>query len=127
MIAADTSTVIDWLRHGPIDRDDIKVFMTALRSERIALPPPVVTELLSFPRADARLQTMLDLVGRLPVAEGFWERAGTMRARLRAMGLKCKLPDALIAQCCIDAGTPLITRDGDFRHFAAHCGLELAS
>lgn len=31
----------------------------------------------------------------------------------------------LIAQSCIDSKTPLITRDGDFRHFSAYAGLDL--
>jgi predicted nucleic acid-binding protein len=36
------------------------------------------------------------------------------------------LADALIAQSCIDHEISLIARDGDFRHFAKHCGLKLA-
>jgi hypothetical protein len=42
-------------------------------------------------------------------------------------GLKARLADALIAQCCIDADVPLIARDSDFRHFKRWCGLKLAS
>jgi predicted nucleic acid-binding protein len=36
------------------------------------------------------------------------------------------MPDALIAQCCIDADVPLIARDKDYRHFESWCGLKLA-
>jgi len=61
----------------------------------------------------------------LPLIDGFWDRAGIARRTLRAKGLKARALDALIAQCCIDADVPLITLDNDFRHFAAHCGLEL--
>jgi predicted nucleic acid-binding protein len=32
---------------------------------------------------------------------------------------KARLGDALIAQSCIDHGIPLLTRDRDFRNFAA--------
>ena len=40
--------------------------------------------------------------------------------------LEGKLADTLIAQCCIDADIPLIAHDRGFRHFATHCGLQLA-
>lgn len=125
MIATDTSTMVDWLRHGPIARPDVAALLQALKDERLVLPPPVITELLSYPEMDNRTKRMLSGFRQLPLVEGFWERAGAARARLRRLGLKAKLPDALIAQCCIDAGVPLISQDADFRHFAAHCGLKL--
>jgi len=62
----------------------------------------------------------------LGTAEGFWERAGESRRLILLKGLKAKLADTLVAQCCIDADVPLIARDGDFRHFAQWCGLKLA-
>jgi predicted nucleic acid-binding protein len=40
--------------------------------------------------------------------------------------LRARLPDALIAQSCIDHDVALITRDRDFRYFAKYCGLRLA-
>lgn len=54
---------------------------------------------------------------RLTIIEGYWQRAGELRARLRRDGLKAKLADCLIAQSCIDNDAPLITYDRDFRHF----------
>jgi len=89
------------------------------------MAPPVVAELLSKPKnADAyRLVQKLALVEIQP---GYWERVGFNRAHLLSKGLKAKLADALIAQCCIDADVPLITRDSDYRHFAQWCGLRLA-
>lgn len=36
------------------------------------------------------------------------------------------MADALIAQACIDADTPLLARDKDFRIFAEVGGLKLA-
>jgi predicted nucleic acid-binding protein len=38
---------------------------------------------------------------------------------------KARVADALIAQSCFDQSTPLVTRDRDFRHFAAAAGLPL--
>ncbi len=58
----------------------------------------------------------------IPVLElkpGFWERAGRLRARVIAAGHKARLADSLIAQSCLDHGVPLVTRNRDFRHFAA--------
>ncbi len=62
----------------------------------------------------------------LEITPGYWARAGAMRANLIARSLRARLPDALIAQSCIDHDVALITRDTDFRHFAKHCGLKLA-
>lgn len=69
-----------------------------------------------------------NIIGDLPVLEvrsGFWVRAAATRSRILAKRLRARLADTLIAQSCIDNRTPLITRDGDFRHFSAYAGLEL--
>ena len=82
--------------------------------------------MLSDPAARNEMSlTVLDFP-LLPVLDGYWERAGLARGLLRQRNLKAKLGDALIAQSCIDHDVPLITRDGDFRHFAKLCGLKLA-
>jgi predicted nucleic acid-binding protein len=60
------------------------------------------------------------------VREGYWIRAAEARSKLLAHRLRARLPDALIAQSCLDHDLPLITRDRDFRHFVEHCGLRLA-
>jgi predicted nucleic acid-binding protein len=41
-----------------------------------------------------------------------------LRATVLAKRRKARLGDALIAQSCLDAGIPLLTRDRDFRAFA---------
>ena len=69
------------------------------------------------------------LTSRLGAAPGVYNvvvRAGAARHLLRDKGLKAATSDALIAQCCIDADVPLISRDRDFRHFVRWCGLKLA-
>jgi predicted nucleic acid-binding protein len=58
---------------------------------------------------------------------GYWERAGHNLRLILSKGSRARLADALIAQCCIDADTPLITSDTDFRHFERWCGLKLAA
>jgi len=88
-------------------------------------PPVVVTELLSDSQVRADLAAFIQAIPRLLVLEGYWERAGELRARLLRRGLKARLADTLIAQSCLDHKIALVTRDHDFRNFARHAGLRL--
>ena len=98
----------------------------ALLGGTLVLPPVVLTEILSDEKTGRFLESRLRLCPLLEITQGYWARAGAVRAMLLAKGLRAKLQDVLIAQSCIDHGVPLITRDADFRHFAKHCGLKLA-
>ena len=69
-----------------------------------------------------------DLFLQLPVleiTEGYWQRAGLLRARLLARGRRARLADTLIAQSCLDHDLPLVTRDSDFRHFVRLAGIRI--
>lgn len=123
MICADTSSVARYLDGE--SGHDVDLVATAIEDEDLMLSPITVTELLSYTGARPLLEPLLRNAPVLPITEGFWERAGLMRRRIRQRGLKAKLADTLIAQCCVDARTPLIAHDPDFRHFAIHCGLKL--
>lgn len=122
MIAIDTSSFIAYLSGD--DGSDVAAVDTALASHQACLPPVVLTELLS----DHKLaKSVRELFGELPLLEltdGFWDRAGNLRASVLARRHKAKLADTLIAQVCIDHGVPLIARDEDFRHFTG-AGLTL--
>jgi predicted nucleic acid-binding protein len=124
VIAADTSSLIAWLAGD--DGDDVERLAEALQARRLHLPPPVVTELTSGAAPDTEAALLIARSPLIPLAPDFWLRAGASRRLLLGLRLKARLADALIAQCCIDAGVALITRDADFRHFAEHCGLQLA-
>ena len=124
MIAIDTSSLVAFLAGDA--GDDVEALDRALEMSLAVLPPVAVTELLSFPRLDHEVET---LVLGLPVLEtlpGFWERAARTRSTVLAKRLRARLADTLIAQSCLDHGVPLITRDRDFRHFVRHAGLILA-
>lgn len=121
MIAADSSSLVSFLREEP--GRDVELVVSAIAGNQLVLPPAVITEVLS---GTASLQAILTNITQLELTPGYWERAGDLRRGLREKGLKAKLGDALIAQSCIDHGVALITRDADFRHFAEHCGLKLA-
>lgn len=102
---------------------------TAIVNEAIAartayLPPVVLTEALSRPQLSDNARNVILRLPLLQIRDGFWRRAGLLRAALGTRDLKAKLADCLIAQCCIDEDIPLITHDTDFRHFVA-AGLTL--
>lgn len=124
MLAADTSSLIAYLS-GANGRD-VERLSAALDHSDLVLPPVVITELLSDAKSRQILVRPIIDCATLEILPGYWERAGATRAILLAKKLRAKVPDALIAQICIDHDVPLISRDGDFRHFAKHCGLKLA-
>lgn len=124
MIAADTSSLVAYLKAD--EGADLVLLEEAIANETLRLPPVVITELLSMPKQGATLEPLLSYLPPLELEEGYWRRAGDNRRLLMSKGLKAKIADTLIAQCCIDADIPLITRDHDYRHFAQWCGLKLA-
>jgi predicted nucleic acid-binding protein len=124
LISADTSSLVAHLQAQ--DAVDTRKIREAIRTKTLILTPIVITELLSFPGSGDALRPFLVAQHLLDPSDGFWERAGDNRRLLRSKGLKAKLAETLIAQCCIDADVPLIARDSDFRHFEKWCGLKLA-
>jgi predicted nucleic acid-binding protein len=89
------------------------------------MAPVVLTELLSDPKLPSGVAKTLSDVPRLEVGEGYWQRAGLLRAKVLAKRRKARLGDALIAQSCIDQGVSLLTRDRDFRAFTEAACLDL--
>ncbi len=124
MIAVDTSTLVSFLA-GDRGRD-VGVLDAALVHNQLCLPPVVVTELLSAPEAKADLEDILANLPVLTIDDGYWHRAGRMRASLLGRGHKARLADTLICQSCLDHGVALLSRAADFRHFSKYCGLQLA-
>jgi len=121
MIAADTSTWIAFFEGA--QGEDVAALASALQARQVVMPPPVLTELLSDPELPPSVaQTLLD-VPLAPLKDGFWQRAGKLRARALGRKRKARLGDALIAQCCIDADIALITRDSDFKAFSTALNL----
>ena len=125
MIAADTSTWVAFLERG--EGEDAQLLDTALEHRQVVMVPIVLTELLSDPKLPSGVADTLSEVPLIEIESGYWQRAGTLRARVLAKRRKARLGDALIAQSCIDRGLPLLTRDRDFRAFAEAAGLDLGS
>jgi predicted nucleic acid-binding protein len=105
--------------------DDTDLLNSALHQHQLALPPVVLTELLSEPSLPPKVRSLLTGLPLLDLEPGYWERAGVLRAAVLKKRNKARIADALIAQSCIDQSAPLITRDKDCRHFARDAGLAL--
>jgi predicted nucleic acid-binding protein len=123
VIAADTSTWMAFFQ-GSAGRD-VELLDRALGDRQVLMPPPVLIELLSDPKLPSEVRATLAELPLLQIADGFWARAGELRATALRGRRKARVGDALIAQACLDNGVPLITRDRDFRTFADAAGLDL--
>ena len=119
MIAIDTSSLIAYL-------SGLDVEATGLALEhRQAVLPPVLSELLSELRLRANVKDLLVALPMLDLVDGYWERAGLLRAKTLARKRKAALADVLVAQACLDHDVELVTRDHDFDALAVMAGLRL--
>jgi len=123
VIAADSSTWVAFL--GGETGDDVQLLDKALADRQIVMVPPVLTELLGDPKLPSDTAEILAGVPLVEIGPGYWQRAGELRAKVLARGRRARLGDALIAQCCLDADVPLLTRDRDFHAFASSTALTL--
>lgn len=124
MIASDTNLLVALIRGEK--SFEVERLTDAIKGGNLALPPVVLTEILSDPSPLRDLRAILANVELLPVLDGYWERAGETRSKLFKAGYKAKTADTLLAQSCIDHDVALMTRDSGFQRFAKHCGLRLA-
>lgn len=123
MIAADTSTWVAFFE-GQTGEDTRRLDM-ALADRQVLMVPVVLTELLSDPDLPEPVARILSAVPLLEIDDGYWQRAGALRAKVLSKRRRARLGDVLIAQSCIDGGTTLLTRDRDFRAFAEAGGVDL--
>lgn len=123
MICLDTSSLIAFLEGDA--GNDVEVVAQALQEQKGMIAPVTLTELLSDPKLPRTLRETISHLPVIPVTEGYWERAGLMRAKILRAGRKAKLADTLIAQSCIDHRVMLVTRDDDFHIFRRLTGLKL--
>lgn len=124
MTVVDACVVISFLAGEATPQ--VEALATLLSDAEAILAPSTVTELLSDPKAGDNLAPLIDNLQTLEIGEGYWARAGKLRANVRRAGRKAALGDALLAQACLDADLPLLTADADFRAFAQLSNLRLA-
>ena len=123
MICLDTSSLIAFLEGGT--GDDVEAVDKALQDQTGTIAPVTLAELLSDPELPRTLRETILNLPVLPITEGYWERAGLLRAKVLRAGHKAKLADTLIVQSCLDYRVALVTRDRDFRIFHRFSGLKL--
>jgi len=90
VIAIDTSSLIAYLSgaNGP----DVDAADMALEHRQAALPPVVLTELLSDSHLRADVKELLVALPILDLLAGSWERAGLLRAKISRIGVRPCLP-----------------------------------
>jgi predicted nucleic acid-binding protein len=123
VICVDTNCFIAYLAGE--DASDVEFLDKLLRRRFVTLPPVVVAELLSAPDLPYETEVLIQSFPVLQLQEGYWQRAGKLRAKLAARGFSARLADTLIAQSCLDNGTALLTRDKGFQRFSKVAGLKL--
>jgi len=124
MLCIDTSSLIAYLQGD--DGADVDLIDQALLDQVGILSPVTVSEILSDPHINTALRRTILEIPTLSLTEGFWERAGLLRAKILRSGRRANLADTLIAQSCLDHHATLITRDRDFQIFSSAAGLRLA-
>jgi len=123
MLCIDTSSLIAYLE-GDVGRD-VEIVDQAFLDQIGIVSPVTITEVLSDPHLSRSVRELILQLPVLPITDGFWERAGMLRAKLIRSGHKTKLADTLITQNCLDHGASLLTRDDDFKAFKRIAGLRI--
>jgi predicted nucleic acid-binding protein len=103
---------------------DVEFLDKLLQRRVVVLAPVIIAELLSDPGLPQEAEKLITSLPQLTVGEGYWLRAGKLRAQLTRRGYAARLADTLIAQSCLDHKVPLLTRDKGFQRFA-RSGLKL--
>ncbi len=125
MLCLDTSSLIAYLQGD--DGADVDLVDQALVDQVGVLSLVTVAELLSDPHLSSTLRQTILEIPTLHITEGFWERAGLLRAKVLRTGRRANLADTLIAQSCLDHQATLVTRDRDFTVFVSAAGLRLTA
>ena len=123
MVCIDTSSLIAYLEGA--NGKDVDLVDQVFTDEVGAISPVTVTEVLSDPHLSRFIRKVILQIPVLKILDGYWERAGTLRAKILRSGHKAKLADTLIAQNCLDHGATLVTREVDFTIFGRLAGLKI--
>lgn len=122
-VVVDTSVWIDFFAGA-----ELPALVDALARSVVVLPPIVIAELVSGARRPGDHRAIADLALELTVHDTpaeHWVRVGTLRRALKERGLSVSTPDAHVAQCALDRGAPLLTRDRIFARISELVPLKL--
>ena len=99
----------------------VPALQEALRQGLVVLPPIVAAELVSGAQRPRDRAAIEDLLAEIPLHETpleHWIRVGDLRRRLADRGIPVSTPDAHVAQCALDRGALLLSRDAIFTRIA---------
>jgi predicted nucleic acid-binding protein len=123
MLCIDTSSLIAFLEGS--SGVDVDLVDQAFSDEIGVVAPVTLSEILSDPKLLPDVRDTILQLPTLSILEGYWERAGLLRAKVLGKNRKAKLADTLIAQSCLDHSATLVTRDNDFNIFKQVAGLKI--
>jgi predicted nucleic acid-binding protein len=123
MLCIDTSSLIAFLEGS--SGVDVDLVDQAFSDEIGVVAPVTLSEILSDPKLLPDVRDTILQLPTLSILEGYWERAGLLRAKILGKNRKAKLADTLIAQSCLDHSATLVTRDNDFNIFKQVAGLRI--
>jgi predicted nucleic acid-binding protein len=122
-VVVDTSVWIDFFAGA-----SIPALEDALAHGGVVLTPIVVAELVSGARRANDRAAITDLTRQLALHEArldHWIRVGELRRDLRSHGVTASTPDVHVAQCALERGALLLSRDAIFARIARHSALRL--
>ncbi len=125
VLVIDTSIWIDYFSGKAFPEVDL-----ALKEGRVYLSPIVAAELMSGDLSAKQSLQFRDFLEQLPLCETpleHWIKVGRLRHGLRRRGLSVSTPDAHIAQCALELGAYLLSRDRIFQRIASIVKLRLHS
>jgi hypothetical protein len=86
VIAADSSSFVAHLSGE--QGEDVEILDQALSDHLVMLPPVVLVELLSDPKLLSSVSNLLRVLPLLETTDGYWDRAGALRAKALSAGRK---------------------------------------
>ena len=122
-VVVDTSVWIDFFAGRPVSSLE-----DALAHGAVVLPPLVVAELVSGAWRRRDRAAIADLVEQIPLHDtplDHWVRVGELRRELLGRGISVSTPDAHVAQCALDRGAVLLSRDDVFARVARFSRLQV--
>lgn len=111
MTLVDTSVVIDFLRFAD---PKLLVLFKSLPGAICGVTRAEVLHGARNPADRARVLTVLNAFGQIPIPDSLWDDVGDLLAALRSAGVTVPFNDVLIATVAISTGVELWTRDNQF-------------
>jgi hypothetical protein len=122
-VIVDSSVWIDVLAG-----ERIAAIINAMTNGTLVLTPIVIAELLSGDLSASHRTLIGELLQDFvlhPSDLGHWMRVGELRRFLASRGVNVTIADAHVAQCALDRGAVLLSRDDIFARIAKHTSLRL--